>query len=186
MKWLILALLACFSGCAESHSIKDVALRLTFERGLCSGTAVGRDLVLTAEHCFKGGRLTAIDGREAYALRIVRDGKDHVLVKVTLAFKHWARIGANPEIGVHVAFIGNPLGLPNAYREAYVVAADGEQILYDGVSAPGDSGAGLIAGGMVVGVVTGSKWWHGADGQTFALLWSMPLAFTSEQMGEMA
>lgn len=183
MRVLLLLLLAMVSGCSQAH---DVSLRLSFEGGgLCSGTSVGRDVILSAAHCFDKKRLVAINGQPAYAMRIIRDGNDHVLVKVTTAFKHWARIGTNPKTGVHVTFVGNPLGLANAYREAYVVAVESDQILYDGNSAPGDSGAGLMAGGKVVGVVTGTKFWRGSDGQQFSLLWSMPLAFTPEQYAEM-
>jgi len=186
MRILVLLLLALVSGCGRTHALQDVSLRLSFEGGgLCSGTAVAKDTILSAAHCFDKKRLVAINGQPAYAMRIIRDGNDHVLVKVTRAFKHWARIGRNPAQGLHVTFIGNPLGLANAYREAYVVAVESDQILYDGNSAPGDSGAGLMAGGKVVGVVTGTKFWRGTDGQQFSLLWSMPLAFTPEPYAEM-
>jgi len=186
MKYVLALILLTLAGCSQAHP-RDNALRITFSGGgLCSATAVGPHLILSAEHCFKGDRLVTINGEPAYALRLVKDGNDHVLVRVSKRFKTWARIGSNPEVGTHVKFWGNALALNFAYREAYVSLLDGEDVLYQGSSAPGDSGSGLFAeDGSVVGVVTGYKSQAIPGGMRFGFLWSMRMKWTREQLREM-
>lgn len=186
MRALLFLLLAFASGCGRAHTVQDVALRLSFEGGgLCSGTSVGRDVVLTAAHCFEHGRLVGINGHEAYALRIARDGKDHVLVKVTQTFRHWARIGGMPVQAQRLRFVGNPAGEANMYREGYVVRAQTDGVLVDARSFNGDSGAGLLDDqGRVVAVLSGAYLWR--NGQfVMQLVACLPLNFTHEQYAEM-
>jgi len=186
MKYVLALILLTLAGCAEGHP-RDSALRITFSGGgLCSATAVGPHLILSAEHCFKGDRLVTINGEPAYALRLVKDGNDHVLVRVSKRFKTWARMGSNPEPGTHVQMWGNALGLSFAYREAYVSVYKDEDILYAGSdTAPGDSGSGLFApDGSVVGVVTGTKSVVFKNGSAFTLLWTMRLKFSADQLRE--
>jgi hypothetical protein len=103
MKWIALLLALFTAGCAEAHPpIRDVALRLDLANGVCSATAVGPDVVLTATHCMDGNRITAINGKAAYALKRIDDGKDHSLVRVSVRFKKWARLGHSPVSGDHV------------------------------------------------------------------------------------
>jgi hypothetical protein len=133
----LLLTLVLTAGCSNAPArdigvIQGTALRLEFENnGVCSGTAVGRDVIMTAEHCFEGERLVRINGRPANALRMVKDGKDHVLVKVTSAFKTWARMGTAPKQGDRVRWIGNPAGEANIYREGYVARAEKTGVLVD-------------------------------------------------------
>ena len=186
MRALLLLLLACLSGCAESHPIRDVALRLEFQGGgICSGTAVSRDVILSAEHCFESGRLVAINGRPVAALKMVKDGKDHVLVRVNTRFRKWARIGRSPATGDRLRWIGKPAGLENIYREGYVARAQTDAILVDAHGFAGDSGSGLMdRNGNVVAVLTGAQQWSRGSWQ-FQLTLCLPLAFTPEQMREM-
>ena len=182
MKCALLLILLTLAGCADAHP-QDSVLRLGFASGgICSATAVSDDVILSAEHCWNDGdRLVSINGEAVSALKMEKDGHDHVLVRVTKKFKRWSRIGANPYVGDRVRFWGCALGLNFAYREAYVSLKDKDQILYDGMSGPGDSGAGLFDGdGVVVGVVTGAK-----SHRTFVLMWTMPLQFTPRQLREM-
>ena len=187
MKWILLAFLALASGCVEGYPIRDVALRIGFASGgLCSATAVSDDVLLSAAHCFKDDRLTSINGQPAYALKLVNDGHDHVLVRVSRKFKHWTRIGPEPVQGQHVRFIGQPAGLDFVYREVYVAQVTADEILYDGNSFAGDSGSGFMdAQGRVVGVLTGSKAYRTNSGFTFALVWSKRLRFSAAELRDM-
>jgi V8-like Glu-specific endopeptidase len=185
MKWIVLLLLA-LSGCAEGHP--STALRITFASGgLCSATAVGPDLLLSAQHCFDGDRLTTINGEPAYALKLVKDGNDHVLVRVSKKFKRWAVIGQNPKVTQHAVLWGNPSSMPSfMYRECYVAAAQSHQILWSGCETfEGDSGGGLLVGNRVVGVITGARRVINKEGWQLVVVWTMPLAFTDKQMREM-
>ena len=91
-KTLALLAVVLTVSCASALSgIRDTSLLLTMQRGHCSGTAVSRNVVLSADHCWAGGnRLVAINGQEAHALKIIRDGQDHVLVRVTTKFTRWS------------------------------------------------------------------------------------------------
>lgn len=185
MKWIALLLLALVSGCSEAHP--STALRITFASGgLCSATAVGEDLILSAEHCFAGDRLATINGEPAYALKLVKDGNDHVLVRVSKKFKRWSQIGTNPKVTQHAVLWGNPSGLPFVYRECYVSLVQSDQIMWSGCDAfGGDSGGGLLVGNRVVGVITGMKRVVSPTGFQFVLVWTMPLSFSGDQMREM-
>lgn len=185
MRIVLLALLALVSGCAEAHP--STALRITFASGgLCSATAVGEDLILSAEHCFDDDRLTTINGEPAYAVKLVKDGKDHVLVRVSKKFKRWSQIGTNPRVTQHAVLWGNPSGLPFVYRECYVSLVQADQIMWSGCSTfGGDSGGGLLVGNRVVGVITGMKRVISQTGFQFVMVWTMPMAFSDKQLREM-
>lgn len=69
--YLVLVLAAV--GCA-THSPRDellsrsraVALRLEMDgNGMCSGTAIGPHLILSATHCFVGMQALAVNGKDA-------------------------------------------------------------------------------------------------------------------------
>lgn len=183
----LLLTLVLTTGCSDAPArdigvVQGTALRLEFDKnGVCSGTAVGKDLILTAEHCFEGERLVRINGRPANSLRMVKDGKDHVLVKVTVTFKTWARMGAAPKQGDRVRWIGNPAGEANVYREGYVARAEKAGVLVDAQVWKGDSGSGLFNDrGEVVGVVSAMV---GAS-PSFMLAFAWPLAFEPKQWKE--
>lgn len=178
MRWLLLPLLLVSCAASSVAPLRPVALRLTFEDGTCSGTAVGPQLVLTATHCF--GRLTHINGQPAYALRRVDDGKDHSLVKVNVRFGAWARRGAPPEQGDRLRWLGNPGGLENVYREGYVATVIDGASLLDAQVFQGDSGSGVFnESGQLVGVVSGAKVLRSQ--LLMQLAWLEPMRFTDKQ-----
>jgi S1-C subfamily serine protease len=182
-----LALLAVVvtASCASALTgIQDTALWLKFERGHCSGTAVGPHLVLSAEHCWgNGNQLVAINGREAHVTKMVKDGRDHVLVRVSVKFDRWARMAPHhPKQGDRVRWIGNPTSLRHQYREGYVTGVDGGQMLLDARLFGGDSGSGVFDDhGHVVGVVSAMRRWQTLQGMSMQLAVAFPVSFSAEQ-----
>lgn len=189
MKYLLTLALLMLAGCAEArpeHSA-PYAVRLEFAGGgVCSGTAVGRDVILSATHCWEGGKLIRVNGEEAYALRILHDGADHALVRVNLAFARWAVAGGAPKQGERVSMIGNPSGEPDMYREGYVVRATADKVFIDMQGFGGDSGAGVFdsRGTLVAVVSAGALWIRPGTPFHMALTLAYPLAFTDEQWRE--
>lgn len=178
-----LAAVVITASCASALSgIRDTSLLLTMQRGHCSGTAVGRNIVLSAEHCWSdGNRLVAINGQEAHALKIIRDGQDHVLVRVTTKFTRWSRMGPEPEQGDRVRWIGNPSQLRQQYRVGYVTGTHEGDTLIDAPVYGGDSGSGLYDDrGRLVGVVSGMRRWSTRQGFDMQLMVSHPLEFSAE------
>lgn len=153
---LVLLLAGC-GGCstfANTESIASLALRLQYENGLCSGTPIGRDLILSAAHCNAGGRLVAVNGTP---VRMIGYGEraDTATYRIAgLTFKRWGRMGRTPKIGDRVRFIGNPQGVPNVYREGYVAQVTDDLIVVDTIVCKGDSGSALWDdAGRIVGIV---------------------------------
>lgn len=195
MKFFALMLLILVGGCnsaARLECIRAVSLVLMFDNGVCSGTAVARDVILSAEHCFSDkSTLKTINGRAVKVLHIMRepktaefpDGCDHVLVRVSIQFETWAKIGDAPKQAERVRWIGNPRGLPNMYREGYVVRSDENGVLIDAPVYNGDSGSGLFNDkGELVAVLSGAMVYGSPlGGMTMQLTACLPLAFTAEQ-----
>ena len=98
---LTIVLLAAMVGCAvhmpkvyqETHS---KALLIEVQDGVCSGTAMGPHLVLSATHCFDNTEGMKINGTAAKVLKRVDDGNDHTFLVVDLTFKAWAQFGLKP------------------------------------------------------------------------------------------
>jgi hypothetical protein len=184
MRTILALLLLTLAGCAEARTHYSVALDLG--KGKCSATVVGPDILLSAAHCFDAGRLTAIDGVPAYALEMVRDGRDHVLVRVNVRFTSWAVMGPQPKVGDRLTLHGNIWGIGLMYREGVVAGeatpepcpfkfAACDLILVDMTTDGGDSGAGYYdSRGRVVGVHTGVL----SMRNSLAVI--LPLAFTDE------
>jgi hypothetical protein len=178
MKILLALALLVLGGCANAHP-RDVALTLDLERGTCSGTAVGKDLILTASHCLEdGNRIQAINGQEAYGLKVVHDGADHALVRVTMKFKQWAKVSRRaPMTTERVQWVGNPAAQIHVYREGYVARSWPSEIWLDAHGFNGDSGAGVFCGdGQVCGVVSAGKIWTNGP-FSFSVLY--PLGFSA-------
>lgn len=187
MKFLTLMFLALvgFNSTASLERLRDVSLVLKFNNGVCSGTAVARNVILSAEHCFAESNLVSINGRDAKSLYIVSDGKDHVLVVVSIEFERWAKFGPSPKQGERVRWIGNPRGEENMYREGYVVRNNAEAVLIDAPGYKGDSGAGVFdEEGRVVAVISGAYVWGTPEGMRMQLAAALPLAFTRVQLDQ--
>lgn len=183
MKWLLLPLLLV--SCASART-ERAALLLKMERGWCSGTAVARDVILSATHCWEmGGRLLEVNGRPAHALEKIDDGKDHSLVRVSVPLRSWTARIRPAKRGDDVTWLGNPNGVQNVLRRGYVARIDDDGTLL--VEAPafgGDSGSGVFNDrGELVGVLSGARWWKSGE-IVFALVYCNPLAFTEREWVE--
>lgn len=147
--------------------------------GICSATAVGPSLLLTATHCLGHGGVESltIDGKPATILLVERDNADHALVRVSAKFQHFAKLGRPPIQGDQIHYYGNP-GVPDQYRKGYVTGLfPSGGYLFDANCYMGDSGAGLFgADGLLKGVLSGF-----VTSDTFKLCIGYPLAFTAEQ-----
>ena len=155
----VLLLLAGCCGCASVptfDALHSTTLRLEFVRGICSGTAIGPHVILTAQHCLRGGTLQLVNDQPVKVVGIGRDKHDTLTLRLTgLTFTHWARLGHAPKQGDRIRWWGNPEGQPNVYREGYVAGLSDGMIVFDATICHGDSGAGIFnPQGEVVGVVT--------------------------------
>ena len=176
------AVLAC---CSTISQINEAALTLKFGTTTCSGTAVGRDMILTATHCIDTP-LSFVDDKPVVAVETVNDGRDHSLIRVTgIQFKTWAKLGPTPKQGDPIRWIGNPAEEQDMYRVGYVVRTTKTEVLLDARIFEGDSGAGLFnKHGELVAVMSGIRWW--SNGQVSLQFGSaFPLEFTSKQLSQM-
>ena len=156
---LIALLLAGCGGCVSvpevpTHAeLRETAHRLKFEGGICSGTAVGPDLLVTAQHC---GTLTHVGEAPVTAEVVERGPRDSMVLRVSgITFDRYAKRGAMPGQGDRLRWWGNPVGQADMYREGYVARVTEREIVIAAVICKGDSGAGLHNdAGEVVGVVS--------------------------------
>lgn len=163
MKLVAAALLVVLAGCATDEDIVATAKRLEFASGgVCSGTAVGPNKVLTAGHCIRDDVLVMVSGNAATVTNTAKVGPD--AVELTLSgvhFDRWANHG-KPMLGAKVRWIGNPMGEPGVYREGYIAKVTDKGIVIVATLCKGDSGSGLMNDrGQVVGVVSAmTKGWR--------------------------
>ena len=128
MRYLLplLLLLGGCGGCASTPTHNDLratSLRLEFRDGLCSGTAISADTLLSAKHCFTGP-LKTINGQAVTVIESHTESRDRIVVKVAgIRFKAWAKRGPMPAQGDKLRFWGNPEGGQDLYREAIVSRA---------------------------------------------------------------
>ena len=160
MRYLLplLLLLGGCGGCVSvpSHGeLRDTTLRLEFANGLCSGTAIAPDTILSAKHCF-AGQLKTINGTPVTVVESHTESRDRIVVKVAgIRFKTWAKRGPTPIQGDKLRFWGNPEGGQDLYREAIVSRAWTDGLVLQTIVCGGDSGSGLFdAQGRVVGIVS--------------------------------
>lgn len=179
MKFALFAILLLLSGCSKAYT-----LRLELDNGICSGTAVGKYVILTAAHCFETSRLVRVNGEKVNALEIIRDGKDHALVRIDKPFKRWAIVGKPLAQGEHITMIGNPAGVPDMYREGYVMQG-GKETLIQIAGFMGDSGAGLFDRyGRLRGVLSGIRSVVSSNGWPFGAVVAYRLEFTPKDWAD--
>lgn len=92
---IVLCLVLSLVGCATTPvaTMQKVAVKLDMDDGHCSGTVVGRHVILTAEHCMMGTKTLLVDGKQVEVRRIILDHHDHALVVVDREFSQWAFLG---------------------------------------------------------------------------------------------
>lgn len=185
MRTLLLIVLALLvAGCEGCASVPDYAIASesavrieTPQDMVCSATAVGRFSLLTARHCLSGseGQIT-IDGKPSSWKLIAEDGKDHVLIAVSLRQAAFATVGPRPARGDVLVKYGNAMGLKGLmiYGRVAGYLADGSMLI-DATSYRGDSGSAVFdSRGRIVGVVSAIG---GRD--AFYLAVAFPLAFSA-------
>ncbi len=145
----------------------------------CSATAVGEHTILTADHCFPVDEALTfkIGGREAKASKFARDGNDHVLILVDIAFRSKAKFASSPLRKTdRVFYYGNP-GIRQLYRAGVVSGYDGNGVVLDINGWHGDSGAAVFnERGRISSAVS-----EGYMAGVFKLVIVYPIAFTEEQ-----
>ncbi|MUV13575.1 S1 family peptidase [Noviluteimonas gilva] len=153
MRILLLALLAFVTGCSGCVSLPkepdphSFALRLEFENGLCSATAIGPDEIISAAHCFRdGGRLNKIGSQAARGYTVTPAGEDVVRVKFAAGvhFVAWAKKFGKAVQADRVRWYGNPLGAEDMLREGYVSGVVDGMVVIAAATCVGDSGSGIF------------------------------------------
>lgn len=165
IRWALLLLLplAGCNGCASTPTSQDTlrasALRLNFAAGICGGTAIAPNKLLTAKHCLEAGKLVGVNDREVESGDVVELAGDVVTIEVTgITFQHIATIGGRPAQGDRVRWFGHPAGVSFLYRTGYVVRAWTDEILIDAQAFSGDSGSGVWDDrGRLIGVISSMR-----------------------------
>lgn len=158
LAFLVLILSGCGCSSLPTHdAIRATTLHLEFAESFCSGTAVGPDLILTAEHCLDGA-LLKIDGHPVKGTVTRRDTKrDMAWLRITgVRFTHWANRAGKARQGDRVRYWGHPGGVAQTvYREGYVTMIYDGALIVDSLICSGDSGSALWSDdGRIVGVVS--------------------------------
>jgi hypothetical protein len=171
MNWLAVVLLSLTltAGCQMKPAVKkivDTTYRIEFSEGECSGTAVGRHALLTAEHCDPEAKATEIvlEGKTVKVLGRLADGSDHLVLFLDKTFDKFAVISLrHVEIGESVLFAGAPGDMPLLLRQGIVAGLCdtpdyGSCFELQSAIYFGDSGAGIFdANGRVVSSVSMAK-----------------------------
>lgn len=165
-------------------------------RGVCTGTAIGKHALLTAEHCFTefpaGESLQSVEVDEKVVTvnKIIHDGHDHIIVLLSdVNFKNIAPVKAYklPKVDTDVYILGNPQGFRDLYRKGYITSIFlDNKVCRDGCFsfsmpiAGGDSGSALFdEHGNVVGLVSFS---FITEDSQFTLSCGINMTFTKKQV----
>lgn len=191
-----LMLFAC-SACAAQppyERVRKSVYRMETGVGQCTATAVGPNLMISAQHCgvTSPGRVL-LDGKPADVEEVIADGRDHVLFRVSVRFDRWARIGRAPKPGDRVFVIGNPESLRDLLRLGYFAgrvdaqSPEGDEDvgtdMFDIEGGHGDSGAAIFnAKGEIIGILTGGY----TPTNDFRLIRAIPMDFTPTDWREIA
>lgn len=191
MKWIALLLAFSIGGCGcaswpKDWDIEKTTLTLEFQNGWCSGTAVGKHVLLTATHCMAAGELQKINGKPVKVVRSVDDGSDHTLVVIDRPFVKWAHMGRKPMQTQRVRMIGSPGGEADVYREGYVARVRDNEVWLIIPGFGGDSGSALFGDdGKIIAVLSGARTWVDyRSGAVFTVVVALPVKFTEKQWEE--
>ena len=186
------ALMQGLCACTPNSYQSLAVMRLDFDDGVCSGTAVASHTIISAAHCFEDvenelGFVTPpppsmkVAGYPAKILAVVFDGNDHALVKVDLEFGAYLRLAKAPPVGGSIHYWGNPAKIDNVYREGYVTSYHLGEMVMDVNGFFGDSGAGVLnERGQLVGVISFIHT-EQRQGRNFSLMGASALEFTPLQ-----
>lgn len=159
----------------------------------CSATAISPNAILTANHCFFDGKVSALymDGRQQVeVVKIISDKFDHTLVILNKKFKQYACFSrSQPKRGDQVVVFGNPATNRNLFRLGYVSGfSDNDYTIYDINVWFGDSGSALfnekdhIIG--VLSVISNESEIIQSKIGSFKLAGSRPFDFTEKELNE--
>lgn len=190
---VLIVLLVVLIGCTASGlatrptSVKSLPVtfnaitRLEFADGICSGTVVAKNTILSAKHCFEHDpQEVQVNGQKAKILSIISDDDDHTLAVVDITFSKFAVIGPRPEVGEPIYYWGNAARFNNLLRKGYVSGFIKGDMALDVNGWFGDSGAGIFdSNGKLIGVV---NFLFGDLPHGFRLLGVSPLTFTPQQL----
>jgi hypothetical protein len=189
MRYPLLLALVALSGCADARPVYEelhaATMRLEVPGGVCSGTAVSRNWILTAGHCLAdGAKALRANGEHCEVHAIERDQQDHILVRVGgCHFKVTAKLGKAPKVGQAIWFYGNPgdfsdqlrFGRVAGYRDNAMPGMGRAQML-DVTGTFGDSGSGVFnEAGVLVGVVS-------IGNRSVGFMGMFPIQFTRAQL----
>lgn len=116
---IVLTLVSGCSSAADRLKERNLSVQLGFKGGgVCSGTPVSRNTILTAAHCVDDKpRSMTVDGVPTGIREIIDDGNDHALVVTYSGFTKRASFGPHPTVGDHLHIFGNPAAIEDSYRE---------------------------------------------------------------------
>lgn len=114
--------------------------------GTCTGTAIEKNALLTASHCYQKYQFPIlVGGKKVKITHLFYDKTDHlVIVFDKNIFQTYSKINMKTlEQGQDVSFIGNPGILRNMFRKGYVSSIYNDATIFDINSYHGDSGSAI-------------------------------------------